>query len=157
MKEAGWAVDDLWQAIGDTYLMQPVDDPWRVMYPAIRRLLFRFQYASESLQADAHLLADKFYEQQLANMSLAGGKEQSVFVVEHLWHQGEYLRICKDPQAVSKLEKFVADLYSKRIQTDGYRRRELLDYIGKRMLNDDELQVSLASIEQGLLNKLLPS
>jgi hypothetical protein len=156
MKEVSWAVDDLWQAIGDTYLMKPVDDPWREMYPAIRRLLFRYKNASEAVQADVHIVADRFYERQLDGMSPAGGKEQSVFVVERLWHQAERLRLCQEADAGRKLQERAADLYDKYIRTDGYRRRELLDYAGKRMMEDAELQETLDRIESGLLEKLLP-
>jgi hypothetical protein len=156
LSEIDWEIDDLWQAIGDTYLMQPVDDPWRVMYPAIRRLLFRYQYVTLSSQADAHLAADNFYKQQLSSMSLVGGKEQSVFVVERLWHQAEYLRLRGDTQAVPRLEGLAADLYRQGIQLEGYSRYELLDYIGRRILADSELHETLSSIEEGLLDRLLP-
>ena len=40
LKEADWDADDLWRAIAGTALLLPLDELWREIHPAVRRLLF---------------------------------------------------------------------------------------------------------------------
>ena len=59
LKEADWQAGDLWQAIAGTALLLPLDDPWREIHPAVRRLLFRYFYRPDE-RADAHARAAGF-------------------------------------------------------------------------------------------------
>jgi hypothetical protein len=153
--QLGWTIDDLWQAIDRTHLIQPADEIWRVMYPAIRRILFRFAYIDASVQADAHAKAEQFYSDQSNSVLVTAGKEQSVFFVERLWHKAESLRLRPMSDVVQQLEAFVDDLFVENIRPDGFTRQELVNYVCERALDDSELQEALDMIQPGLLRRLL--
>jgi hypothetical protein len=148
-----WTISKLWQAIGDTYLMEPIEEPWRKIYPAIRRLLFRYHYATTDARAGAHQIAGKFYQGWWNNVP--AGMEQGVVVVERLWHQAEYLRLSGTPDAAQALVQFTEDLFESVIPPYGYSKEELLDFIEEQVHNDEELQETLGDIDGVLFEQLL--
>jgi hypothetical protein len=151
-----WTVDHLWAAIGDTYLIEPADEPWRVLYPAIRRLLLRYHYDTEQCQAEAHSLAGKFYQGWW--IGVAAGKEQSVVLVERLWHQAEHLRLSSAPETpdlTEELVQFADNLFKGVVPPRGYSLRELLDFIKTQLNEDEELQATIDGIDPELLGMIV--
>lgn len=149
-----WTIDDLWEAIGNTYLIQPVDDPWRVLHPAIRRLLFRYHCSLSAAQRQAHQQAGEFYQGWWNGVPT--GKEQSVVLVERLWHQAEYLRLADN--GLDKTQEFIQfaeNLFGQVILPRGYSLKELVYYIEERMSSDVEFQETVGAIKRDLLGRLL--
>jgi hypothetical protein len=153
LKKLEWTTDNLWNAISETNLMQPVDEPWRVLYPAVRRLLLRYYHPSPDTRADAHRLAGEFYQDWWNGVP--AGKEQSVVLMERLWHQAEHLRLVGTPEITQKLIHFASDLFEKVISPRGFSLKELLIYIEEEMNKDDEFQETMEAIDQSLFGKLL--
>lgn len=153
LEQSHWTVDDLWEAIGNTFLMEPVDEPWRVLYPAIRRLLFRYHHATPAGQTEAHRRAGAFYQGWWNGV--AAGKEQSVVLVERLWHQAEYLRLSHVDKPAQQLLRFAGNLFKGVIPPRGYSLKELLDYIEDQLNEDEELQETITGIHPDLFEELV--
>jgi hypothetical protein len=162
LTDLNWTISKLWQTIGDTYLMEPIEEPWRKIYPAIRRLLFRYHYGTTDARAKAHEVAGKFYQGWWNNVP--AGMEQGVVLVERLWHQAEYLQLSGLPDAAQALVQFTDNLFESQFTDNlfesvippyGYSKEELLDFIEEQMRNDEELQETFAGIDEDLFEKLL--
>jgi len=88
-EEAGWSVEDAWQAISDGALLsQPFEEPWYQMHAAIRRLLYRYFYTTPDDRIKVHERARKFVEVWGERQF---GKEQIIGLVECLWHEATAL------------------------------------------------------------------
>ncbi len=150
LKEANWSAEDLWQAIGDMALLQrPLDEAWQEIHPAIRRLLYRYFYASEE-RAEAHLRARDFTRDWAGRLS---GKDQVTGMVESIWHEAVRLRLSSVATMGEDLTGF-ARMLSRDVRPSAYTESELRAYAVERMKNDDELQREIADV-QGLFEKLV--
>jgi hypothetical protein len=149
MKEADWQAPALWQAIANTALLLPLNEPWREMHPAIRRLLYRHFYA-ESERADAHVLARDFTKGWADGLT---GKDQVTGMVESIWHEAVRLQLTEKTTVGDELTSFVRTV-SLAVRSPGYTEAELREYAVQRMKNDDELQLEIANID-GLFDKLV--
>lgn len=153
LERLGWSVEKhLWANLGRSHLIdQSLREPWKRIYPSIRRLLFRYQCASSETQMAAHVQAEKFYQ----DWNIPGLSEQSAVLVERLWHQAEYLRLSCASDAKDQFITFTSDLLRSVGPPDGFHSSELLDHIEKRILNpedpdSEEFQRTIEAIEAGL-------
>lgn len=153
LKEAGWEADDLWRAIAGTALLLPLDELWREIHPAVRRLLFRYFYAAEDKRACAHAQAADFTKTWAG---LLPGKEQTVGLVESIWHKAVTLRLTSGSDARMGEELVIsARTLSRDVrESDVYSKDTLRNYAVQRMKNDDELQHEVSQVE-GLFEKLI--
>jgi hypothetical protein len=152
LEEASWKADDLWRAIAGTALLLPLDEVWREIHPAVRRLLFRYFY-TEDKRAHAHAQAAEFTKTWAARLP---GKEQAAGLVESIWHKAVTLRLTSGSDARMEEELVIsARMLSRDIrESDVYSKDTLRNYAVQRMKNDDELQREVAHIE-GLFEKLI--
>jgi len=147
---ANWSIEDLWQAIaGMALLRRPLDEAWLEIHPAIRRLLYRYFYKPEECVA-AHLRARNFTEAWAGKLT---GKEQVIVMVESIWHEAAWLRLCSATTMEGDLIGF-ARLRSLVIRPSLNSMTELRNYAAQRIWNDDELQREVAGVE-GLFDKLV--
>lgn len=155
LKEAlnalGWQVEALWRAIGDTALLVSPDEPWQAICPAIRRLLYRFYYTSDEARKEAHRVAVDFYGGWLHEPA---GKEQSVMLVERLWHQASLLLLERPADLEDALIGFARDLCETIQAPRALSPEELRRYAAERMQNDDEFQDALEPYP-GLFDRLV--
>jgi TIR domain len=152
LERAGWSVEHLWRAIGDTALLrQPLDEPWKEIYPAIRRLFYRYYYATDGSRADAHRAARRFYD---GWADKTAGKEQGVVLVECLWHEAVYRRL-EDSPGIDQLLMNSARRLSETLEvSETYAEEELREYTVTRMRNDEELQQAVGDVP-GLFERLI--
>ena len=138
--DAGWVIEDLWKAISRTALLvQPLDEPWQEIYPAIRRLLYRFYYNSPETQIAAHLEARKLMEAWAGEQY---GKEQAVGLVECLWHEAGQLRLNKPAALKERLMQSAANLSTGIRSSNAYTLAEIREYACGRLLKDEEFRQS---------------
>jgi hypothetical protein len=158
LEEANWSDDDLWQVIADTALLyRSLDEPWREIHPAVRRLLFRFFYPPDQ-RAEAHAQARDFTKDWASRLT---GRGRPIGAVETLWHEAVRLRLSNVATIGEDLARFARklslDAFSSLSSAPFFSScddTELRDYAVQRMLNDDELQREVADVE-GLLNTLV--
>lgn len=154
MADANWSIEDLWQAIsGTALLVRPLDEPWQEIYPAIRRLLYRYYYEPGESQAGAHREARKFMEAWAEEQY---GKEQVIGLVECLWHEAAELRL-SPPRQMRQLRQELMDTAARLSRalkpSSAYTVEELRHYATERLLNDEEFQ-QIAGRPRGLLTAL---
>jgi hypothetical protein len=147
----GWSIENLWTALDRTPLLtQPLDEPWHEIYPAIRRLLFRFYYRSAQERFEAHRQARGFVEVWTAQQA---GTELIVGLVECLWHEASMLRPDQPEALRDKLnasaKKLSLMLRSSSISTVV----ELREEAAELLMKDKELQETLNRVP-GLLEQL---
>ena len=140
--DADWTLEDLWKAIsGTALLMQPLDELWQAIYPAIRRLLFRYYYDSPEKQAAAHRKARKLMEAWAGEQY---GKEQAVGLIECLWHESAELRLNRPSEMKLELKQELMESAAKLSKTitpsTAYSVEEVREYACERLLNDEELR-----------------
>ncbi len=151
MADAGWTIEDLWKSISDTALLvRPLNEPWQEIYPAIRRLLYRYYYESSERQAEAHRAARKFME---AWGDQQYGKEQVIGLVECLWHEAAELRLSRPARMKQELMESAARLSKELKPSPAYTVEELRSYAAERLRGDEEFQHA-ASRPAGLLASL---
>lgn len=147
----GWSMEDLWDAISAAaLLMRPLDEPWQEIRPAIRRLLYRHFYDSPAQRSTAQRGARRFVEVWGEKQY---GKEQSVGLVECLWHEAMALG---DTDAVSfadHLRASAESLSGNLKKSPLYVANELRLYASERMKDDDELGTALSRVN-GLVEEL---
>jgi len=133
-----WPVGHLWRAISDTaLLLQPLDEPWLEIHPAIRRLLYRYFYTTDRRRAGAHRAARTFYDGWGGS---SAGKEQGVVLVECLWHEAAFL-LLKKPKGMEQLLIRSARRLSQTLRTTpAFAEDELRAFTARRMRDDEELQ-----------------
>lgn len=147
-----WSLEDLWNAISVTALLsRPLDEPWQVTQPAIRRLLFRYFYRSDSERAEAHRQARDFAKIWSYNQS---GREQVIGLVEFLWHEASALQYGDMADMEERLSESARELVRSLRLSDLYTRGELRRSAVRRMRNDEEFQETVSSVE-GLFDKLV--
>jgi transcriptional regulator with XRE-family HTH domain len=150
LKEADWQAQDLWQAITWTALLLPLDEPWREIHPAIRRLLYQYFYPRET-RAEAHRRAAEFTRYWASQVT---GQEQVTGMVESIWHEAVRLRLASDKEMGEKLVRSARALSEGVRESGAYSQAELRDYAVQRMMNDEELRSEVAG-EKGLFDRLI--
>jgi len=150
MRDQGWAMEDLWQAItGTALLLRPHDEIWQELQGAIRRLLYRYYHTSDEDRVNAHRQAREFVETWSAKQT---GKEQVIGLVECLWHEATVLRLTRPEQLHEELSASAERLCGS-LLTDTYSAQELRNYTAGKLLADDELAEVVATVS-GLLHRL---
>jgi TIR domain len=140
----GWEMEDLWGAISDTALLaRPLDEPWKEIHSAIRRLLHRHYYKSAEQRADAHSEARKFMEVWADRQQ---GKEQAIGLVECLWHEAMALRIRDATEMARQLCDSARKLSGQIGDSSAYTPEELRRYAADRMHEDAELQETVSYV-----------
>jgi TIR domain len=139
VRDLDWDVEDLWKAIGGTALLvRPLNEPWEQMPHAIRRLLYRHFYPSESAQVAAHRQALELMQTWAEGID---GKEQVVMLVECLWHELAILKL--GGRAIDVLIGSAQTL-SQGLRSSGmYTQAELRGYAVDRIWDDDELRAAV--------------
>jgi hypothetical protein len=150
LKEADWQAQHLWQAITRTALLLPLDEPWREIHPAVRRLLYQYFYPLEE-RADAHRRAAEFTTYWAGQVT---GQEQVTGMVESIWHEAVKLRLTSDQEMGEKLVRSARALSEGVRESGAYSKAELRDYAVQRMMNDEELRSEVAKVG-GLFDRLI--
>ena len=146
-----WSVEDVWRVINRSALLRrPLDEPWQEIYPAIRRLLFRYFYPSDYARALAHGEARKFVEVWSESQV---GKEQAMGLLESLWHEACALRLSRATDMEARLSDLARGLSLTLRDSSAYAATELRAFAADRMRDDDEFQQVIGNID-GLLNRL---
>ena len=146
-----WSVEDIWGAIsGSSLLLRPLDEPWQEIYPAIRRLLYRYFYQTAEAQALAHHEARKFVEVWADSQT---GREQVVGLLESLWHEAYELRLSRAADMEERLSDSARKLSLALRESSAYTITELRAFAAKRMRDDEEFQQAVDNID-GLFDRL---
>lgn len=146
-----WSVENMWVAIsGSALLRRPLDEPWQEIYPAIRRLLYRYFYRSRDNQAHAHHEARKFVEVWADRQA---GKEQVIGLLECLWHEACEVRLSGVPEVEERLSDSARTLSLALKSSEAYTVTELRAFAADRMRDDEEFRHVLDA-NAGLFNRL---
>jgi hypothetical protein len=146
-----WSVEDMWGAIsGSALLRRPLDEPWQEIYPAIRRLLFRYCYQGDDARAHAHREARKFVEVWSESQA---GKEQVMGLLESLWHEACALRLSQAGDMEDRLSDSAGKLTLALRESAAYTPAELRTFAAGQMREDDEFQQAVDNVD-GLFNRL---
>jgi len=149
--EQEWSAEDLWVAISGTALLDRLRELWKVVQPAVRRLLYRYYYPSDEACATVHSEARKIVETWASQQT---GKEQVAFLVECLWH--EAMALCGGP--ATELEQRLlasAGTLSRHFRSSSaYAEDDLRSYAADQMVDDAELQ-NAVSLVPGLFDRLI--
>lgn len=152
MATLGWSSERLWGAIsGCALLLRPLDEPWQELYPAIRRLLYRYFYSSVQERARAHREARKFVEVWARELK---GKEQVIGLVECLWHEACELQLTRGAEIDERLCESAGRLSRALKPSEAYSETELRVFAANRIRNDREFRLVLND-NVGLLSRLV--
>jgi TIR domain len=153
LEDLHWSMADLWRAISATALLaRPLDEPWQELYPAIRRLLYRYFYRSIEDRVAVHRDAGKFVEVWADRQS---GKEQVIGLVECLWHEAMALNLTTGPKEVEAvLSESAVKLCDGLRPSSAYTTDELRSYAASRMKDDEEFQDAVRRVK-GLFPRLV--
>jgi hypothetical protein len=138
----------LWRYLAkSTLLVQPLNEPWQQMQPAIRRLLFRYFNKTDEQRVDAHVQARNFADIWKA------GNEPVIHLVECLWHEAAILRLSGDPDMEEKLcnsaREYAGSLPTNPLIEDA----DLREFAATMIRDDKEFGETVDNIS-GLLMKL---
>jgi hypothetical protein len=140
-----WSPEDLWTAIcGTDLLYRPLKEPWQAIYAPIRRLLCRYWYSSDDRLAEAHLAAAEFVR-RWANQEM--GRDQSVVLVECLWHESQVLRLSRAVNAAERFTRLASELSRGLTRAHAYTEDTLRAYAVDLMREDEELMSAAAAID----------
>jgi hypothetical protein len=123
---------------------------WQEIYPAIRRLLYRYFYRSDEDRALAHHEARKFVEIWADRQA---GKEQVIGLLESLWHEACEIRLTQVAQMEERLTSAARTLSLGLRPSEAYTATELRAFAADRLRNDDEFRRVLGN-DVGLLHRL---
>ena len=152
MGHLAWGTNDLHTALKRTYITEPVpNDLWTVFYPAIRRLLFRYYYDTPAKQAEAHQQASSFYQSRWREWD---GTDRAIVLLEHFWHQVEYLRLSAQPGLSQTIQQFAGALFTEGRISALYTPEEIAEIIATRMAEDEEFQSALHQIAPQLSEQI---
>jgi hypothetical protein len=152
LEDLDWSTADLWRAISATALLtRPLDEPWQELYPAIRRLLYRYFYKSNEDRVAVHRDAGKFVEVWADKQS---GKEQVIGLVECLWHEAMALNLTGPQEMDAVLSEFAVKLREGLRPSAAYAIDELRLYAASRMKDDEEFQDAVRGVK-GLFPRLI--
>jgi hypothetical protein len=147
LRDAKWSLDDLWRALGRTALLKRLpEEPWQVIHPPIRRLLYRYYYGSEDARHQAHTTARQFYRGWTGEHN--AGMEQGVVLVECLWHETARMMAERPPRGrKSRVRKLLpdvaAELATEFAKSPFYRPVEFSEFVANRINADEEFQLLL--------------
>jgi hypothetical protein len=149
---AGWVLPDLWLAIGETALLKrPLNEPWQEIHEAIRRLLYRYFYRTESEREQAHSQARLFIELWADGQI---GTEQVIGMVECLWHESVAVGSRDPAEMERRLTESARKLSGSLRESSAFTLPELRTFVVERMANDEELQGVLSSVP-GLFGRMI--
>jgi hypothetical protein len=152
LQTLGWSVDELWEAVSSTDLLyRPQGEPWHEIHAPIRRLLCRYWYASEDLRAQAHRNA-RLFVQSFAVGQL--GRDQSVVLVECLWHEAQALSVSPPAEMKEKLISLARELSVGLTPSSAFTQNSLRVCAVERMRVDEELVEAVDGIT-GLFDELV--
>lgn len=133
-----WSVEKMWAAVSaSAVLRRPQYEPWQEIYPAIRRLLYRYFYSSAEMRAAAHHEARKFVEIWADRQR---GKEQVIGLLESLWHEACELQLTQAAEMEERLNDSARKLSQDLRSSEAYTVPELRAFAADRMRNDAEFQ-----------------
>lgn len=149
---AGWVLQDLWRAIGETALLRrPLNEPWQEIHAAIRRLLYRYFYRTDDERKQAHSEARLFVELWADGQV---GTEQVIGMVECLWHES----IAAGPPNPAEMERRLTEsarkLSGSLRESSAFTLPELRTFVVERMTNDEELREAVRGVS-GLFGRLI--
>jgi hypothetical protein len=151
LHEAGWTLDDLWKAVSRTALLKrPLEEPWQLIEPPIRRLLYRYYYGTEQARCAAHATARLFYEGWTDKNA---GKEQGVVLVECLWHEASRRVIDRPTTMAAELPEVAAALAADFVNSPIYESVEFSEFVAMRLREDEEFQLVLHEFD-GLFERV---
>ncbi len=149
---AAWSIEDLWQAIfGSALVARPVHEPWQVIHPAVRKLLFQYSYPTDAQRADAQIEALAFDRTWSAHQV---GTERVAGLAECLWHEASALALAAPQRLGSRLTESAAEISGALDEDYLARSGELRQVLGARLRADPELH-ELTAAEPGLLDRLI--
>jgi hypothetical protein len=146
-----WTDEDLWAAVSDTALVGRLRGLWKVIHPAVRRLLYRYYYPSDDACRSAHEKAREIVHSWTVRQS---GIEQATFLVECLWHEAMALRLAPDADLRYRLTTSAGALSRLFRGSDSHTDSDLREYAAEQMGDDAELQQTL-SRAPGLFDRLI--
>lgn len=147
----GWNAEDVWLAVSGTALLARLRELWKVVQPAIRRLLYRYHYPSDEACATVHSEARKIVEVWASQQT---GKEQVAFLVECLWHEAMALRRGPASELEQRLLASAGSLSSHFRGSAAYDQDDLRIYAADQIGDDAELQHAV-SLVPGLFDRLI--
>ncbi|HWO63015.1 MAG TPA: TIR domain-containing protein [Umezawaea sp.] len=153
IRQAGWSVDGLWEAVSNTSLIEQNTDLWRCVNPPIRRLLYRYYYRTDGDRATANADAQRFYRGWIEK---AAGLEQPKVMLECLWHETSRLLAERPHSLGDTLPGLAAQLASEFITSTMYGRAEMGQFLEATLRDDTELLHALSGYE-GLHDQVLAS
>ncbi len=144
VRSASWTIEDLWLAVSNTdLLVRPLSQPWQQIYAPIRRLLCTHWYPLDTDLAQLHYAAGRFVREWGDDLK---GSDQSVVLVECLWHELQMLSLNRATGTENKLVALASDLSANLVPSRAYTENDLRQYTVVRMVEDEELIDALDSI-----------
>jgi TIR domain len=151
----GWSLTDLWQAISSTALLiREPSEPWKRIYPAVRRLLYRYFYEPSDNGAEApaggveaHSEARRFIKVWAEKQV---GTEQVVGLIECLWHDANVYLPDLPQQLTASARQLSEDLRP----SEAFTLEELREYAVQLLRRDHEFQRAISCID-GLFDQLV--
>jgi hypothetical protein len=143
VKKLGWGRDDLSDELLNTNLVESISKSvfFRI-YPAIRRLLFRYRYRTTQKQSEAHKRAADFLSASGTSSNFTGS-DKSMVLVECLWHYSEYLRLTRKNNLSNTLEHYAKTLFQDRHGVNNNSNPEVARVVAEGLLQDYEFQESI--------------
>jgi hypothetical protein len=133
-----WPVEKMWAAVSaSAVLRRPQYEPWQEIYPAIRRLLYRYFYPAGEMRAASHHEARKFVEIWADRQR---GKEQVIGLLESVWHEACELQLTQAAEMEERLSDSARKLSQDLRSSEAYTVPELRVFAADRMRNDAEFQ-----------------
>lgn len=152
LTSVGWSLDDLGNALTRSALLaRPQDEPWQVVQPTIRKLLFRYFYETDELRFAAQLRAlafDRIWSQGQI------GSDQVVGLAECIWHDASALRMSDPGQLQSRLIESATALISTLRPAEIYSVDDLRHLLAAELCNDADLR-DLLSGAAGAFDRLI--
>jgi len=146
-----WTDEDLWTAVSDTALTGRLRGLWKVVHPAVRRLLYRYYYPSDEACRSVHEQARQIVHTWATRQS---GIEQATFLVECLWHEAMALRMVPPTDFEHRLITSAGTLSRHFRGSDSYADNDLREYAADQMGEDAELQQAVGRVP-GLFDRLI--
>ena len=147
----GWSIEDLWAAVSGTDLLfRPQREPWLEMYAPIRRLLCRHWYPSEASRGQANREACVFLRPFAIGQS---GSDQSVVLVECLWHEAQALILERSAELEERLIVLARELSARLTSNLTFNEANLRDHAVACLMDDQELAEAVSSVPR-LLDRL---
>lgn len=145
MEVLGWSVEKLWDAVRKTDLFdRPQSDAWEVVNPPLRRLLSRYWYPTENSRASAHLIAADYVRSWGRRQH---NSDQSVALVECLWHHSQFLKDSHTQRPGEKLIKLTREMSLELTESENWSHDEIRQYAANRMAKDEELEKAVDEID----------